>query len=33
LRAIPMVRAIDGGPLPDGWQSIERAFIPYLDQF
>jgi hypothetical protein len=33
LRAIPMIRALDGRALPAPIDTVEGAFIPYLDQF
>jgi GNAT superfamily N-acetyltransferase len=33
VRAIPMIRMLDGGRLPRGLDRAEGAFIPYLDQF
>jgi GNAT superfamily N-acetyltransferase len=33
LRAIPMIAALDGGELGARLDTVERAFIPYLDQF
>jgi GNAT superfamily N-acetyltransferase len=33
VRAIPMIRMLDGGSLPRGLDRAEGAFIPYLDQF
>lgn len=33
LRAIPMIAALDGRELPARLDSVEGAFIPYLDQF
>ncbi len=33
LRAIPMILALDGRELPARLDTVERAFIPYLDQF
>jgi hypothetical protein len=33
LRAIPMLRAPDGAPIPDALETTEGAFISYLDQF
>ena len=32
-RAIPMVRSLDGRELPGQIDTVEGAFIPYLDQF
>ena len=32
-RAIPMVLPFDGRKLPDGLDTVDGAFIPYLDQF
>jgi len=33
LRAIPMIRTLDGRELPEGLSTVDGAFIPYLDQF
>jgi GNAT superfamily N-acetyltransferase len=33
VRAIPMILALDGRQLPAGIDTVEGAFIPYLDQF
>ena len=33
VRAIPMIAALDGHELPAGLDTVEGAFIPYLDQF
>lgn len=33
LRAIPMIRRLDGRELPDRLSTVDGAFIPYLDQF
>lgn len=33
LRAIPMIRALGACSLPDRLDTVEGAFIPYLDQF
>jgi len=33
LRAIPMIAALDGRELPARFDTIDAAFIPYLDQF
>ncbi len=33
LRAIPMIRALGGYELPDRLDTVDGAFIPYLDQF
>ena len=33
IRAIPMLRSLDGSPLPAGLSDAESAFLPYLDQF
>ena len=33
LRAIPMIRRLDGGELPDRMSTVDGAFISYLDQF
>jgi GNAT superfamily N-acetyltransferase len=33
LRAIPMIRALGGRILPDRLDTLDGAFIPYLDQF
>ena len=32
-RAIPMVVSLDGRELPEGLDTVDGAFIPYLDQF
>jgi hypothetical protein len=33
IRAIPMLRSLDGTPLPSEPPDAESAFLPYLDQF
>jgi GNAT superfamily N-acetyltransferase len=33
LRAIPMMRMLDGAALPQRADTVDGAFIPYLDQF
>jgi hypothetical protein len=33
LRAIPMIRTPNGRDLPRGLDSVDGAYIPYLDQF
>ena len=33
LRAIPMIKVLDGRELPARLDTVEGAFIPYLDQF
>jgi len=33
LRAIPMIRRLDGRELPDRLSTVDGAYIPYLDQF
>lgn len=33
LRAIPMIRSLTAGALPDRFDTVDGAFIPYLDQF
>ena len=33
LRAVPMLRTLDGSPFPSDLGNAEAAFLPYLDQF
>lgn len=33
IRAVPMLRTLDGSPLPPALADSEAAFLPYLDQF
>lgn len=33
LRAVPMIRPLDGRTVPDALTSVAGAFLPYLDQF